>query len=260
MYAFGAMLSFTIAHLAVIRLRTKEPDHRRPFKGPGNVRLFGYDIPLFAVFGGLGTGLAWIVVTFLYPPVAAAGAVWLSLGMIIYVVFRRRQGLDLTTTVTVAVTRPVLDTEAEYEAVLVVLDAQRYMPAVVATAAKVAARRKRGIHILVPIVVPASSPIGAAMPELELAAQALVEQAKLQAGRRVTGHWEKVRAGGAGRMIIDEALEIQAKAIVMGLPARGGASVFGKTVEAVLAERPCRVILQTGPEPGSEQEPAAAAA
>jgi APA family basic amino acid/polyamine antiporter len=248
MYAFGAMLSFTIAHLAVIKLRTSQPDHRRPFRGPGNLRLFGHDLPLFAVLGGLGTGLAWVVVTVLYIPVAIAGVGWLSLGMVIYVTFRRHQGLDLVTTVKVAVQGPVLDTEAEYEAVLVVLDTQRYTPAVVATAARVAARRKRGIHVLVPIVVPASAPINAELPELELAAQALVEQAKLQAGRRVTGHWEKTRAGGAGRLIIEEARAIRAQAIVMGLPARGGASVFGKTIESVLAERPCRVILQTGPE------------
>ena len=36
-YAFGAMLSFTIAHLAVIALRIKEPDRERPYRGPGNV-------------------------------------------------------------------------------------------------------------------------------------------------------------------------------------------------------------------------------
>ena len=34
-YAFGAMLSFTIAHLAVIALRIKQPDHERPWRGPG---------------------------------------------------------------------------------------------------------------------------------------------------------------------------------------------------------------------------------
>src|SRR5947207_3906220 len=32
-YAFGAMLSFTIAHLAVIALRYREPDHVRPWRG-----------------------------------------------------------------------------------------------------------------------------------------------------------------------------------------------------------------------------------
>src|SRR5919206_3202884 len=36
-YAFGAMLSFTIAHLAVIALRVKEPDRERPYKGPGEI-------------------------------------------------------------------------------------------------------------------------------------------------------------------------------------------------------------------------------
>ena len=36
MYAFGAMLSFTIAHLSVIRLRIKEPDRPRPYRGPGH--------------------------------------------------------------------------------------------------------------------------------------------------------------------------------------------------------------------------------
>ena len=34
MYAFGAMLSFTIAHLAVIRLRASQPDAYRPYRGP----------------------------------------------------------------------------------------------------------------------------------------------------------------------------------------------------------------------------------
>jgi APA family basic amino acid/polyamine antiporter len=36
----------------------------------------------------------------------------------------------------------------------------------------------------------------------------------------------------------------------MGLPRRvDGASVFGKTVETVLAERPCRVIIESAPDP-----------
>jgi basic amino acid/polyamine antiporter, APA family len=38
---------------------------------------------------------------------------------------------------------------------------------------------------------------------------------------------------------------------VLPLPARSGATVFGKTVETVLAERPCRVIIQA--DPGTHQ-------
>ena len=38
-YAFGAMLSFTVAHLAVVALRVKQPDVERPVPDPGNVAL-----------------------------------------------------------------------------------------------------------------------------------------------------------------------------------------------------------------------------
>ncbi len=128
---------------------------------------------------------------------------------------------------------------------LVALDPRGYSPGAVATAVRLAARRRRGIHVLVPITVPASSPIDAAMPEQERIAQSLVEQARIQGGRRVTGHWEKVRTGQAGRLIVEEARQLRATAIVMPLPPRQAGSVFGKTLETVLQDRPCRVIIHT---------------
>jgi APA family basic amino acid/polyamine antiporter len=262
MYAFGAMLSFTIAHLAVVRLRLAKPDARRPWTGPGNLKLSGgRSLPLFAVFGGLFTALAFVVVTALHLDVAAAGIGWLALGMIIYPIYRRRQGLDLTTTTKVAIQRPVLEHEAEYESVLVALDAtQPYPRGAIAAAAKVAARRRRGIHVLVWIAVPQSAPIDAELPEAEQAAGSLIEQARMQGGRRVTGHYEKVRPGQAGRMIVEEARELHAQAVVMPLPPRTGGTLFGKTVETVLAERPCRVIIQSDPATATTVRRAPAAA
>jgi APA family basic amino acid/polyamine antiporter len=98
-------------------------------------------------------------------------------------------------------------------------------------------------------VVPYNSPLDADLPEQELAAQSIIEQAKVQGGRRVSGHFEKVRAGQSGRLIVEEARSMQARAIVMALRPRSGAggSVFGRSVETVLAERPCRVIIQSDP-------------
>jgi APA family basic amino acid/polyamine antiporter len=249
MYAFGAMLSFTIAHAAVIRLRLKQPDARRPYWGPGNLTLRdGRRLPMFAIFGGMGTGLAFLVVTVLHLDIAMAGAGWLALGLLIYPIYRRRQGLDLTTTTKVVQQRSLVDHEAEYESVLVAVDAsQEYPRGAIAAAAKVAARRRRGIHVLVWIVVPQSSPIDAAMPAAEEAASGLIEQARLQGGRRVTGHIEKVRPGQAGRMVVTEARHLRAQAIVMPLPPRTGGTLFGRTLETVLADRPCRVIIQSDP-------------
>ena len=100
--------------------------------------------------------------------------------------------------------------------------------------------------MLVTITVPANLPIDAAMPDQEARAQQAIDAARVRGGRRVTGHWEKVRAGEAGRRIVDEAHAIQARAIVMALPPkRTGTSVFGRTLETVLADRPCRVIIDS---------------
>ena len=254
LYAFGAMLSFSVAHLSVIRLRRTQPNFDRPYRGPGNLRVRGVDWPVFAFVGLFGTAVAFLTVISLHLDVALAGLGWLVIGVLSYLVYRRRHGLDLTSTTKVAIPQPVVDHEAEYESVLVAFDDQEYHPEAVATAARLAARRRRGIHVLVTIVVPNSSPIHASMPEQERAAQSLIEQAKVQGGRRVSGHWEKVRAGGAGRMIVDEARTVRARAIVMPLPigrAQGGGSLFGKTLETVLSERPCRVIIESPPQDGA---------
>jgi APA family basic amino acid/polyamine antiporter len=249
-YSFGALLSFTMAHLSVVRLRFTKRDYPRPYKGPGNVRYKGVELPLFAIGGGFFTAVAFIVIVVLNLGVAAFGVGWLILGTIIYYFFRRRHGLDLTSTHKVAIPQPVVDHEAEYDSVLVPLADGHYDESVVATAAKLAARRRRGIHVLALVTVPSALPIDAQLADAEAAAASLIEQARVQGGARVSGHVERVRSGQAGRRIIEEAVDMRAAAIVMPLPRRtSGASLFGKTLETVLAERPCRVIIESPPAP-----------
>jgi APA family basic amino acid/polyamine antiporter len=143
----------------------------------------------------------------------------------------------------------VVDHEAEYDSVLVPLQDGRYDEHVMATAAKLAARRRRGIHVLALVTVPNALPIDARIRDAEAAADSVIEQAKIQGGRRVSGHVEKIRAGQAGRRIVEEAIDMRAAAIVMPLPRRvDGASLFGKTLETVLSERPCRVIIESRPD------------
>src|SRR3954451_11945016 len=250
LYAFGAMLSFTIAHSSVIRLRIAGPDLPRPYRPPGNATIRGHDIPMFAFLGGFGTLAALIVTIALHPTVAITGVCWLSLGVVVYLLYRRSQGLDLASTHKVAIAQPVVDHEAEYDSVLVPLT-DRYEETVIATAAKLAARRRRGIHVLALVTVPSALKIHGPMPEVSVSAESLIDQALVQAGARVSGHFERGRSGQAGRRIIEEAVDMRAAAIVMPLPERiNGGSLFGKTLETVLAERPCRVIIesQAGPD------------
>src|SRR5581483_1962891 len=55
LYSFGAMLSFTTAHAAIIALRVKDPGRERPYVSPWGVRVKGSVIPMTAVIGGIGT-------------------------------------------------------------------------------------------------------------------------------------------------------------------------------------------------------------
>ena len=245
-YAFGAMLSFTIAHLAVIALRLRQPERERPYRGPGTLRLFGRELPLFAVVGGLGTGTSWVVVTVLNFETLVAGSIWLALGVTTYVLYRRHLGLSLTETHKIVLPKPAVEHEVEYESILVAFEDANYSPEAVVTAVRLAARRRRGIHVLVTITVPPNVPIDAEMPELESRAATAIDSARVRGGRRVTGHWEKVRPGQAGRRIVEEAKDMRARAVVMSLPPRRtGNSLFGSTLETLLAERPCRVIIDS---------------
>jgi basic amino acid/polyamine antiporter, APA family len=257
MYSFGAMLSFTIAHVAVIQLRRKRGLAERPWKPPLNFRAFGTELPLSAVFGGLGTFAAWIVVMALNPRTLFFGLGWMAFGIAVYVLYRRNQKLPLTETVKVVLPEPLGVEEVEYRSVLVSFkDDEPFAPEVVATAVKLASKRRRGIHIHSMLTVPTHLPLNAAMPEQEAEAQRKIEESKLIGGQRVTGHVARVRPGQAGYSLAEEARLIKGAALVVGLRYRNGTPLYDKTLQTVLAERPCRVIVVSDP----TESPAAALA
>ncbi|MGZ5316436.1 MAG: universal stress protein, partial [Solirubrobacterales bacterium] len=140
--------------------------------------------------------------------------------------------------------------EIEYRSVLVAFeDDAPFSEDTVATAVKLAAKRRRGIHIVSVVTVPSHLPIDAPLREHVEAAQSKIEQAKLiGGGMRVSGHVHRVRQNQAGHSIAAEAAEMHASALVMGLRYRAGAPLYNKTLQTVLGERPCRVIVVAEPE------------
>ena len=252
MYSFGAMLSFTIAHVSVVQLRRARSEAERPWKPRLNVRAFGFLVPITAVLGGLGTFSAWIVVMALNPRTLAVGTGWMAFGILVYVLYRRHQRLPLTETVKVLLPEPLGVEEIEYRSVLVAFeDGEPFSEEMVATAVKLASKRRRGIHVHSMLTVPTHLPLDAEMREGEAEAQSKIEQAKLIGGQRVTGHVERVRPGQAGYSIAAEAKLISAAAVVVGLRYRNGTPLYDKTLQTVLGERPCRVIVVS--EKGAQQ-------
>ena len=187
----------------MIRLRRKLPDFPRPYRGPGNLRIGGYDAPLFAIAGGTFTAVAFVVIAALNLTVAAFGVGWLALGILVYVAYRRRQGLDLRSTLKVAIPKPVVDHEAEYDSVLVPVIDGRYDDHVLATAIKLAARKRRGIHVVSLVTVPNALPISAPMDDEEARPSRSSSRRGSRAGAesRVTGSGSAParRGGGSSR-------------------------------------------------------------
>jgi APA family basic amino acid/polyamine antiporter len=62
LYAFGAMLAYTMAHISIIALRIKEPKLTRPFKIPINIHIKGREIPVTSILGALATFGTWLIV------------------------------------------------------------------------------------------------------------------------------------------------------------------------------------------------------
>jgi len=146
--------------------------------------------------------------------------------------------------------------EIEYRSVLVALPAdQPFSEEVIAAAAKLTSDRWRGIHILALLTVPTHLPLGEAMKEEERRAQGMIERAKLIAGMRVSGRVERVRPGQEGYFIARRAKASKAEAVVIGLRSRDGVPQYGKTLETLLRERPCRVIVVSEDPEANDRHP-----
>jgi APA family basic amino acid/polyamine antiporter len=247
MYSFGAMLSFTVAHVAIVRMRSRFPHKERPWVPWGEIPWRGHKLPVTALLGGFGTFAAWVVVMVMNPVTAAIGLGWMIFGATLYVFYRRHQELPIRQTVKVVLPEPLDVEEVEYRSILVPFEDDPFSETTVATAVRLAARKRRGIHILSLVNVPAHLPLDAPLPRQQEKAQSKIERAKLIGGQRVTGHVQRIRPGQAPKAIIEEAESIRASAIVMQLTYRGRTPLYGKTLQGVLGHRPCRVLVAADP-------------
>jgi basic amino acid/polyamine antiporter, APA family len=275
LFAFGAMLAFTIAHLSVIVLRFREPDRPRAFRVPLSVGVRGGSLPIPAALGALLSGAGWISVVVLHEGARIAGGAWLLGGLVLYVVYRRSQGKELTRRFTIPeVALRDHASEAEYGSILVPVFGEEIDDDIVGTAGRLAAEEADEgeggavVEALYVFEIPMSLPIDARVPEdrLERAKQVLA-RAK-QVGEEYEGvevATAMVRGRTAGQTIVAEARRRGVEAIVLAAeePTRikGGAVLgghgrardrfVGETTRYVVEKSPCKVILTAAPADGA---------
>ncbi|MFC2058037.1 APC family permease [Chloroflexota bacterium] len=90
LYTFGSLLSFALAHAAILNLRIKKPNLERPFKIRGNIRIRGRDLPITTIIGLIVTCGIWLVIIISQPYSRWVGFCWMAIGLVAYIVFRRR--------------------------------------------------------------------------------------------------------------------------------------------------------------------------
>jgi APA family basic amino acid/polyamine antiporter len=210
------------------------------------VRFRGVDWPLFAVFGGIGTALAWLVVVVQQPGPRYAGLGWLAFGLVFYPLYRRRQGLNLTQTQRAPV--PIGPALAlEYRSILVPIVSGPQSREAVELAARLATERAGTIVLLRVIVVPLELPLDADLTQQMREADELLDEAAAVASPYGVRVVERVRrARHAGRAIVDEAERRGSEIIVLGAPRGTHRTIFGHTVDYVLKNAPSRVMVAAG--------------
>lgn len=100
LYAFGATTGYLIVFVSLISLRLHDPYTPRPYKMPLNIpisyRGTTVSFPVLGVFGLIGVGITWIEVILTHPLGRIAGPAWVIICAVLYMMYRRHQGLPRT--------------------------------------------------------------------------------------------------------------------------------------------------------------------
>jgi APA family basic amino acid/polyamine antiporter len=274
LFAFGALIAFSIAHLSVIRLRFREPDRPSAFRVPVSVKVRRASVPLPAVFGALMSIVVWISIVIYHQGARVVGTVWMVAGLTLYVVYRRGQDKSLTQRFTIPAEALQEGVAAEYGSILVPVFGEELDDDIVGTAGRLAtsdSEEEEGGAVLEALYVfeiPMSLPIDARVPEERVReAKRVLARAK-EVGEEYAGvevATAMVRGRSVGQAIVSEAKRRGVEAIVLGAEEpsrlRGGAILggrgrvrdrfVGETTRYVVEKAPCKVIL-TAPPAGEE--------
>jgi APA family basic amino acid/polyamine antiporter len=251
LYSFGAMLSFTTAHVAVVALRFKDPDRERPYRMPWNVRIRGRPIPMTAVLGGIGTFAAWCAVVALHPEARTIGVPWMVLGMAGYFVYRRRSGLDPRKHYRIErPERPPDFEELEYRTALVPIFGDDVSASALKSAAKLIGS-DGVLYAIYVLPVPSQLSLEAGLEEEEAHGRSVLEIARIQAKRKgIKIHTGLIRTRNPGAALVEEAERVGCDVIYWStIHAPAGEQRIGPTAAYLLSRRPCRVIIETDNRP-----------
>ena len=275
-FAFGALIAFTLAHVSVVVLRYREPERRRAFQIPLSFKLGEGWVPIPAVVGAVAGLGAWVSVLVLHEGARVVGLLWMVAGITLYVIYRRGQDKPLAKRFTIPAQALKEAPEIQYGSILVPVFGGPLDDDIIGTAGRLAAEEgvegEGGavIEAIYVLEIPVSLPLDARVPDeqIQSARRALgraKEVGEEYAGVEVATATARARSVGAG--IVEEARRRGVEVIVLAAEQptrlRGGALLgglggprdraVGEVTRYVVEKAPCRVILTAAP-PGEVGE------
>jgi basic amino acid/polyamine antiporter, APA family len=251
LYSFGVLIAFTAAQVAVVRLRFTEPDLKRPYRAPGNVRIRGTEVPVAALMGAPLTFVILIFALLTHDAARIAGPIWLAFGALVFIGSRISARERVLGRVTPPIGDLVPDLEGTYERILVPMKIGLIGEEVLGTAFRLAEEQGCEVHVLHVIRVPLDLPIDAELLDAEEEAEASLAEARLLAadqGIPIEVHIQRGRA--IGEAIVHEAVDHDVDLIVVGSAPRWRrqSRFFSPTVDYVLRKAPCEVMVIAYPQ------------
>ncbi|GAB4191246.1 MAG: hypothetical protein Tsb0015_12990 [Simkaniaceae bacterium] len=249
LYNFGAMLAFFSAHISLIMMRIKFPNLTRPFKIPFNIRCKSISIPISAIIGAVVTFSVWILIIATKPEGRYLGLLWLILGLIMYLTYRKKERI-----------RPIGKLEVEkikipefkgFEIKRILVPTRGGIETetvqIACQIAKVHKAEVKAIHI---IEVPFTLPLHVSLYHRTMVAESILKRAEA-IGREfgIGMDVELIKARSIPKAILDVSESGDFDLIVMGAAspkAGASAAVIGEALHEILVHASCRVWVCMG--------------
>lgn len=249
LYNFGAMLAFFMTHLSLIILRIRKPEDKRYFRVPFNFRIKNISIPITGVLGGIATFATWVLVLINKPDGRYLGIIWLTLGLLMYFFYRKKQELRPMGKVKIEKIEIPEYQANSYQKILVPTRGGKETQTVqmACEIAKVHGAKVTALHV---IEIPFSLTLNASLPYRMQVAESILKRAEaIGLEFNIKVDLQIIKARSLSRAITDLVKKEGYDLLVMGttLTKQGTSKGHGNDLEKILKSAICPVMLCFSP-------------
>lgn len=246
LYNFGAQIAFFSAHMSLIVLRIRSPKLPRPFRAPFNIPIGkGRSIPLTSILGAFASFSVWCLVVITKPDGRVAGTVWMSMGLIMYFMYRKKKKLPIAEAVQVEEVKIPEYKPMKVKHILVATSVRGGTEAL-QTALQLAHHHKAKITSACILEIPNALPLNVELKDSEMKGEAALKRAEA-IGREyhLNMDLEFIRARSVVHALSELMHKKQYDLLVIGVSAEDLARKgrFASQSEKFLKNTRCRVIF-----------------